>query len=131
MSPRAPVQSGIPGPGQDVFPEAAKESGRNLGLRDEATIYEDQATDDGGGSSKSKWVEVGTVRARLDSIATAKATGLIADQINEESTHIVSFDPETPVTTGSRIKIKEKMWAVTGKRDTSDPLIERVEVKGV
>jgi head-tail adaptor len=129
--PRAAVRSGLPGIGQDIFPEAAKQSGRDIGLTGEATIFKNEPTDDGGGSLKDKWVEVEKIDARVDPLVAAKPIGLVADQINEESTHIISLDAGADVSTSSRIEIDGKMWAVTGKRTRTDPMIERVEVKGV
>lgn len=132
MSPRAlAVGNGLRGPGQDVFPEEAKELGRNLGLDDEAILYKNEPIDDEAGASTSNWVEVGKYRARIDVAGAERSAGLIADQINEGSKSIVSFDPGVPVDSESRIKIRGSMWDVIQVHEVSDPLIQRVEVKEV
>jgi len=113
-----------------VFPEEAKESGQHIGLTGTAVILENEPTDDGGGSLEDNWIPKSEPRARIDPLVTAKAQGLIADQIDEESTHIISLDATANVSTKSRIEINSKVWVVTGKRERTDPLIQRVEVKG-
>lgn len=133
MTPRGLVEGGLRGPAQDRFPEEAKESGRNLGLTGEATILKNEATDDGGGAPVNKWVPVETVRARIDPLTSSARSfrDLVGGQIKEETTHIVSFDAGTAVDTDNRVEIDGEVFAVTAKLERTDPLLERVGVKGV
>lgn len=132
MTPRAYAKPGLRGPGQDVFPEDAKQHGRDLGLTEDATILKNEATDDGGGSKVDNWiVQESEIPGRVDPLSTVKSSGIVAGQVNEESTHVISLDPKATVSTKSRIEIDGKTWAVTAQRERTDELIIRVEAKGV
>lgn len=134
MSPRAYTPgTGLPGPGQEHFPEQARESGRDLGLTGEVVIMYDIGGDDGAGSVKSDWKDKETVRGRIDSI-TSSTRGMrdeFGDQIKEESTHIVSLDAGVDIDPANRIRINGSTWIVTAKIERTDPLIERVAVRGL
>lgn len=134
MTPRATVSGiGLPGVGQERFPQGAKDSGLDLGLMDEVTILEDAETDDGAGSVHSEWTDRETVRGRLDPI-TVSNRGMrdqIGDQLKEESTHVVTVDPGVDLTTANRVRINGQTWIVTAKLQHSNPLTERVAVRGL
>lgn len=131
MSPRAYARQGLPGPGQDRFPEDARETGRDLGLTGKATILKNEPIDDGGGALKSNWIGVETVRMRLDSIKTTMrgSQDLIADQIKEKGSHVASFDAGTDITPEHRLEVNGTIWIITVKLSQTDPLIERVGVR--
>lgn len=133
MTPRPLVEGGLRGPAQDRFPEGAKEAGRNLGLTGEATILINESVDDGGGAPKSSWVPGATVRARIDPLTSSSRTfrSLMGDAVTEETSHIVSFDAGTEIDTDNRIEMNGQTYAITAKLDRTDPLLERVGVKGV
>lgn len=131
MAPRALAEGGLRGPAQDRFPAAAKETGRNRGLTGSATVYKNEPVDDGGGASTPNWVILAQFRAGIDEISTVAPAGLVAEQINEASTHIISFDPGVPVTTDHRVEIEGRMWTLTAKQDFTDALIDRFEAREV
>lgn len=128
--PRAVVHSGLRGPAQEVFPEAGKEQGRDLGLTEEAVVFKNEP-EDIGGAPQDNWVEVGTFRARIDKESTRAPAKLIAEQVNEASIHVISFDPGVPVDTNCRVQIKGSMWFLTGKMEESNALIDRYEAEEV
>ena len=127
--------AGLPGPGQTVFPETAKESGRVLGLTGTAQVYRNGGALDAGGAPTSGWAPYGSpVRARIDPIAAAGGRGrasTAADQIDEGSTHVISLDGNVNVRNQDRIQTEGRMWAVLALSIRTDPEILRVEVKEV
>jgi hypothetical protein len=131
--PRPLVRSGFPDAGQIIFPGQAKEAGRNMGLTGKAVLLEEGAIIDAGGAQKKEWNPVGEVRMRIDPVGQASkgVSMLIAESAKEETTHIASFDPGTDITTDHRIELDGKVWLVTTKMERTDPLIERVGVRGV
>lgn len=133
MTPRPPVEGGLRGPAQERFPEAARESGRNLGLTGEVTIFINESEDDGGGVETNKWVAGPTVRGRIDPVTSSSRSfrDLVGDAITEETTHIVSVDAGTAIDADNRVEIDGYTYAVTAKLKRTDPLLERVGVKGV
>lgn len=134
MSPRAYAGStGLPGPGQDRFPEQVKDAGRDMGLIGSVTIIHDVGGDDGAGSPKSQWTDKETVRGRIDTI-TSSTRGMRAefgDKLTEESTHIVSVDAGVDINPSQRLRVDGKTWIVTTKMEQTDRLIERVAVRGL
>jgi hypothetical protein len=133
MSPRAYTGGGLPGPGQEHFPEGARETGRALGLTDSITVlvYEDKG--DGAGGSQPQWTSRGSVRGRLDPV-TSSTRGFkdeIANVLNEETTHIVTLDQDSGVSTSDRLEIDGKRWIITTALDRSDALVDRFGVRGL
>lgn len=128
--PRGFVHPGLRGPAQEIFPEEAKEYGRDMGLTEEAEVFKNEP-EDIGGAPEDNWVSIGKFRARIDRESVRPAAGEVADQTNESSVHVISFDPGVPVNTNCRVEIKGQMWYLTGKQDVSDPLIDRYEAQEV
>lgn len=131
MSPRPLARSGLRGPGQDVFPEMAKESTRRIALKDEAAlIHVYSETDDGGGDVKPKWTpSVERVRGRIDAIGTRGIGAIFAEQIDESITHVITLDPDVEVSTRDRIEIEGVMWTIVAQQVFSDQASTRVAVK--
>ena len=130
------VQQGFPGPGQEVFPEQAREQGRRLGLGttddplSEATVLRANATN-AGGVTKTTWTpDVDAVRARIDP-GGAGTPGVRGDTMDESSTHVITFDQEVTLTTKDRVSIDGATWIVTAVEDRTDKLVQRAEVRAV
>lgn len=128
--PRGAVHPGLRGPAQEVFPEEAKEYGRDMGLTEEAEVFKNEP-EDIGGAPEDKWVSIGKFRARIDKESIRPPANTPGEQIVEVQTHIISFDPGVPVDTSCRVKIKGQMWYLTGKMEESDALIDRYEAQEV
>lgn len=131
MTPRAAVEGhGLRGPGQDIFPEQAKQQGRDIGLTDLAQIFRNEPEDDGGGDTKEVWVPLGEpVPARIDSVGRRGQAQVMGEQINEGTSHIVTLEPETDVKSDDRIEIDGAMWLITGEEFFTDEATVRVQVK--
>jgi hypothetical protein len=126
----ATSQTGLPGPGQDVFPEQGKEIGRRLGLTGEAAVLTWSQSKDAGGSTVSNWTLGSLVDARIDAIGGSGAR-MPGGQISESSTHIITFYPFVSVTTKDRVRMLSRTWAITAVREVTNKLVTRVEAKEI
>jgi hypothetical protein len=115
--PRQIVKGGLRGPAQELFPEAAKEMGRDLGMEDEQSeiaILRNEGVKKGG-VKEEDWQEVengvraNIVNAPFGSPASRYPT---AEQINESATHIFHIDPTADVRSGDHLKRGARTWAV-------------------
>lgn len=132
MTPRGLAPgSGLRGPGQDIFPEMAKQTARDIGLvEDAAQILKNESVEDGGGDFADKWVPDGKpVDARIDAADRAGNSQVIAEQINESTTHIITMEPGAEVSTENRIEIEGLTWVVTGEQIRTQQPTVRVQVK--
>jgi hypothetical protein len=129
--PRAAIKSGLPGTGQALFPEAAKEQARRIGLKDEAAlIFEFSSEDDGGGDTKTTWKpQAKKVRGRIDPVGT-KGTGTsFGAQIDESTTHVITLDPTAKVSSRDRVEIEGVMWTITSRHFVTQGASIQVQVK--
>lgn len=101
-----------------------------MGLDGTLTILEYSEVDDGAGSIESTWTPGATVRMRLDPIgSSSRGLGARADRLNETSSHIATLLNAPEVTPEDRVSINGVTWIITAKRERSDPLVQRVEVR--
>jgi hypothetical protein len=111
-------KAGLRGPAQEIFPEDAKQEGRNVALLPEyVTVLRDNGAEDEGGAPSGEWEDVGTWDGRLDVLgARGMSSETAGDEINEATTHIVSMDPEAKgeVKTSDRLRIEGELWIITG-----------------
>lgn len=132
--PRAlPAQgTGLRGPGQAIFPEDAKETGRRLGLVYQIGILTYSKTDDGGGSPVPTWTPSGTVRGRLDPVVIRPGRGAVtAEQVDEMSNALVTVDANVAVNVKDRVTAAGFTWDVTLIMDGTDDLLKQMRVKKV
>lgn len=126
--PRKLVESGIPGLGQERFPETALELGRRQGLFGSAVIHRYTEEIDGGGATNGDYVpDDDPVDARLDWYQTS-ANKVTADKIDETARHVISFRDGQTITTNDQVEIEGKMWSVMALREWTRELITQVEV---
>lgn len=126
----AAIGAGLRGPGQDRFPEQAKELGRSMGLYpDEVVLLNHQRTSSAG-ATRETYVEGDTVRGRIDPVGRIGQGGPMGGIINESSSHMVSFDTAVAVTEEDRLRVQGKDWLITAVRRQTDGVIKRVEVRG-
>lgn len=126
--------TGLRGPGQDVFPEGAKEEARRRGLKKEAvTVFKNEQVEDKGGDWNSGWkAQAKKVRGRIDPVGGSSGRQeLFAEGIHESTTHIVTMDPGTEVDSKDRLEIEGIMWTITAEEIVSDPSSTKVQVKQV
>lgn len=124
--------AGLRGPAQDVFPEGAKQHARDIGLEEEAAqILKPERKDDGGGDSTTKWVPDGKpVDGRIDIVGrSAGDSRVVAEQVSESTTHIVTLEPSASISTDHRIEIEGKTWLITGENIRTDEPTVQVPVK--
>lgn len=126
--PLAP-KAGLPGPGQLKFPEQAKEIGRLLGLTGTAIVLDYTEQDDGGGAKEYSWDPRPPVRARKDTVGGARQAALVAETIDETTTHIITLDGDVPISTDNRIEMEGALWAITAERQVTDQMVTRVEAR--
>lgn len=132
MTPRAlPESQGLPGSGQERFPEDAKETARRIALKEEAArILTFESKDDGGGDREETWTQQpGRVRGRIDAVGSRNMEQFRGDQLVESTTHIVTLDPDANVSTRDRIEIEGLVWTITSEQIFSDAASTRIQVK--
>lgn len=131
MNPRRLVQPGLPGPGQTLFSEEAKEEARNIGFKKELIqIIRNTPEDDEGGDTVDKWAPVGKPWAgRIDALTRKGQGQVIGEQINEASTHVVTMDPEAQVLLSDRLEIEGRVWIITSEELHTDQATVRVQVR--
>ena len=133
MSPRAPAYgSGLPGPGQDIFPEAAKEWARRLALYpDELDILRHTRQTSSGVTTYSYLLDSGgPFRGRVDPTSSNTAGVLRGDAIEDESSeHLVTFDDEVELDTEDRLLWNNEEWIITSLRERTDRMVTRAEIR--
>lgn len=123
MTPRKLVQSGISGPGQEVFPEQAKQQARNIALIDKAAQrFVNEPVDDGGGEFNAKWVASGEpIDGRVDAIGSLSGRSRIfAESVLEATTHVITLDPEATVNVADRIEMHGRMYILLSEGFNSE-----------
>lgn len=116
--PRKAVQAGLPS--RDIFPEAAKESARAVGLTDLVNILRNVPTKEGG-VSKEHWVyRAWNVRAAIESVRTHRPRFEVGGRINEDTSHLIYFDPTAEIRQEDRIERNGKTWAVLSIHQRTD-----------
>jgi hypothetical protein len=131
MAPLRSVSSGLPGPGQEIFTEAAKESGRHVGLEEDAAlILEFVSEDDGGGDVNETWKpQSERVRGRIDPVGTRGSAQMFGEQIDESTTHIIYLDPNAEVSSRDRIEIEGTVWTIVSAHFVTDGVTKALQVK--
>lgn len=111
MSPRDIVKNGLPGPGQTLFPEGAKEEAVSAALTDEIKILRNEGGVDAG-VREEDWEEVEVVRGRIDIVGVRLPNKMTADQVNEGTTHVIHIDKGADIKSGDRVERTGETWAV-------------------
>lgn len=118
--------AGLRGPGQDLWPEQAKEHSRVIVLTDEAQPLELSSNDE---AAAQTWDDVGDpIRCRLDPVGH-DITEMRGAALVESTTHLISFDAGAPVTTDNRVSIDGQEWVLLAARLYTDASILRMEAK--
>lgn len=121
-----------PGVAGEVFPEQVQEIARRFGLTGEATILRFSSGQDAGGAPDDDWTaDAFTVHAQLQPLRNRSTGQPVASQINESSTHIVSFHPAAGVNSSDRFLMDGTTWIITGTmhRDSGADLVHRFECR--
>jgi hypothetical protein len=111
MSPRSLTKSGLPGPGQVIFHEDAKEEAVRIALTDEIKILRNEGAVDAG-VREEDWEEVEVVRGRIDIVGVRLPNKMTADQVNEGTTHVIHLDKDANIKSGDRVERAGETWAV-------------------
>src|SRR6266550_2297134 len=77
-----------------------------LALSDTAHVIAGSVIDDGGGGGTTVWTAGSALPCRIDPLTGKEA--LVADQIADQSTHIVTLPPGTAVRLENRISITNR-----------------------
>lgn len=129
MTPRPLVHGGLRGPGQDIFPDMAKEEAVDIALTEEITILRNDGVIDGG-VREEDWEPLAEgVRARIDIVGVRLPNKMKADQINEATTHIFHVDKETDIKSSDRIERDSEVWTVVAVGSRTDQPTIYVEAK--
>jgi head-tail adaptor len=131
--PRKLVKQGLPGLGQNIFPESAREIGRRIWLYpDEVKILHYTSTSDGAGDVDNSWDDpddVTAVRGRIDPVGRASGVEERGATPVEGSTHRVRFDTGQDVTSKDRIYVQGQVFIILGSHYRTDQLAESVDVR--
>lgn len=126
---RPAVKAGLPGPGQDVFPEQARELGRRMGLYSDEVVVLRHTAESSGGATRDTFAPETPIRGRIDPVGKVGRGGPMGDVMNESASHIVTMDAAVDVTERDRIAVQDSDWLILAVREVTDPLITRVEVR--
>lgn len=131
--PRAAApDAGLRGPARSWAPDPAREAARDLALDDVASVYSEEVVEVKGMATVEERMVLAGVPARIDPVGVRGGLGLVGDQLDEGSTHVVSLAPDISVTTRHRLVLDstgDVKWAVTATRRTTDSVLTRVEVR--
>jgi hypothetical protein len=126
----AAVGHGFRGPGQYIFPELAREQGRQLGLYTDEVLPMRAVESKSAGATRITYVaDSDYVRGRIDALGSSSGGTGTENVINEASTHIVSVDAGVGMAAKDRCEALGIVWIITAVREVTDPLIERYEVE--
>lgn len=115
-----------------MFPEQAKQQARNIGLVEEAVqLWVNEKEDDGGGETKSKWVESGgKLDGRIDAIGSLSSRSRIfAESVLESTTHIATIEPGAEINVADRVEIHGRMYAVLSEDVNSEQATVQLQVR--
>lgn len=131
MPRKAAPNAGLTGPSRTFAPASVREAGRQLALTDTITLYE-EVTIREGGAGRTEDQLMGEVQGRIDPIGDAVGGTLVADQIDERSTHVVSVPAGTDLTTRHKVATTTTngvRWAVLALHKATDGVLLRAEVR--
>jgi hypothetical protein len=134
MTPRALVESGRSGIGREVFPESAKEIGRERGLQPGlVTVLRYTKVADGGGDVTRTWVpDSKAIRGRLASVSKRMAHQVEeGGRLVEEVTHLVWLDPDVVVDVADRLRIEAEDYAIVAREPSTAGAFLRLEVRRI
>lgn len=123
---------GLRGPGQERFPESPRAQARTLALTGEATVLYRRDVGDGAGAHSYTWSPVAGLEdlpARLDSAGGSGSGGLVAEQINEETTHVIHLEPSVELTASHRLRMAGDDWLVLAIHRHTGAVTLEVEVR--
>jgi hypothetical protein len=130
MSPRELVRGGLPGPGQTIFSEGAKESAVSLALTDDILIFRNEGKIEGG-VREEDWQLIDEVRGRVDIVGVRLPNKTTADQVNEGTTHVMRLDKDADIKSGDRVERAGERWAVLAVGKRTDEPTKYVEAKRI
>lgn len=81
--------------------------------------------DSGGGRGSITWGTAGTLPCRLDPLVGSE--NVVADRLNDRSTHQITLPPATAITTDDRIVIDSNTYEVTALRDRTAESLRVIE----
>lgn len=121
---------GLPGPGQDLFPEQARELGRRMGLVDDEILpLRYTETRSGGATRVTYEPDDEPVRGRIDPVSSSiRATENVSF---ESSTHIVTVDADSDLDVRDRVRVLGGDWLLNAHMERTDPLVQRFEAERV
>lgn len=101
-----------------------------LALSDTGYILGGTVTDDGGGGGTTTYGTAGTVPCRVDAMGGGEA--VVADRMNDRSTHLITVPPNTDVDHANRFKVVDlgtfEITAVRSRTRETMRTLEAVEL---
>lgn len=132
MTRRLVTSGNRPGVAGTVFPDQVQQIGRRFGLTGQATVLRYSPGQDSGGAPDDSWTpDSSSVPAQLQPLRSRSVGQPVASQINESSTHIVSFDPADDVNSNDRFIMDGQTYIITAtmRRDSGADLVQRFECR--
>lgn len=122
--------SGLPGAGQEVWPEAAKETIRDMVFEPGYIQVLRKGAEDAGGSVDNDYKPVGPPEdGRIDDAGNMAQDSVFGEQINEGATHIVSMGPEADVNTSDRLEVEGKVFIIVSAIVRTKQATTQLQVK--
>lgn len=116
----------------EVFPEAAKESARSIGMPLDAIRIGRRKAVNTAGVRSYEYVWDNPIRGRIDPLGAVGGSGrLSGDQVDATSTHTATFDADQEVDSNDRIMHVDsgEIFTVNSIRFHSDQSVKQVEVR--
>lgn len=127
--PNAPL-AGLRGPGQEVWGDGMKEEIRSMVFHSEYIKAYVQDSEDEGGSWSNEYTPDGIYDGRIDNVGNAGGEAKIyGEQINESTTHILSFPPDASVDPSQHFEVEGKIWIATSQSVRTDQATVQLQVR--
>lgn len=103
-----------------------------LTFTDTAYLLRGTVADDSGGGGTTVWGTVGTADCRIDPMVRGGNEAVVANRLDDRSTHVVTCPPGTPVPIDGRVEVSGRgVYEVTAVRDRTGELTRVFEAAQV
>lgn len=123
------TDTGLRGPGQEVWTEAMKATVRNMVfIEGYVTVLREEDEDEGG--SQGDWKQIGTYDGRLDNVGSAGGRAKdFGDSVHEITAHVLSTEPAADVRATDRFIIEGRIWIATSESVRTSQASKQLQVE--
>jgi len=122
------LDAGLRGISRDPFPAGARATAPHLGFVTEVQVERATKTKSAG-VEKFVWANHGTpVPGRLDYLGARLGPALVAEQVSEAASAVVTTVRDIDVTTMDRVRVDGRTFEVLAVHIPSDALVAQLEV---